>query len=57
VAEKLMNQHDVAERLGISPKTVGDWLRAGKLKGLKVGRFWRVREEDLQEFLKQAEQD
>ena len=35
-------------------ETIRQWLRSGKLGGVKVGRLWRVRESDLQEFL-QAE--
>ena len=46
----LLTPKQVAERLAISPKTVLDWLRAGTLKGVKVGDLWRVREEDLRAF-------
>ena len=49
--DKLLTQKEVAERLTLSPKTVGDWLRAGKLKGIKIGRLWRVKESDLQRFI------
>ena len=37
----------VAERLHLSPITVGHMLRAGKLPGVKVLRLWRVREAAL----------
>lgn len=50
--ERLLTPEDAAERLAVSSKTIRDWLRAGKLKGAKAGRLWRVREEDLEEFLK-----
>jgi excisionase family DNA binding protein len=40
-----------AARLRISRLTVGDWLRSGKLIGVKVGRLWRIRESDLEAFL------
>ena len=50
--EQLMTPKQAAERLIVSEKTVKDWLRAGTLKGIKVGRLWRIRESDLQEFLK-----
>ncbi|MCL6583361.1 MAG: helix-turn-helix domain-containing protein [bacterium] len=47
MAEKLLTLQDVAERLAVAPKTIRDWLREGKLKGLKVGKLWRVREQAL----------
>lgn len=50
--ERLMTRQQVAERLNVSLVTVGRWLREGKLKGVKAGRQWRVKENDLQEFLK-----
>jgi len=31
------------------------WLRAGKLKGTKIGRQWRFRREDVERFLKGQE--
>ena len=36
----------VAERIVVSPKTIRDWLRMGKLKGVRAGRLWRIREGD-----------
>jgi excisionase family DNA binding protein len=34
---------------------VRDWLRAGRIKGIKLGRIWRVRESDLEAFIKSLE--
>jgi excisionase family DNA binding protein len=50
--EKVYTPEGAAEALMVSPKTIREWLRTGKLKGVKIGRLWRVRESDLQEFLK-----
>lgn len=49
--EKVYTPEGAAEALMVSPKTIREWLRTGKLKGVKVGRLWRVRESDLQEIL------
>jgi excisionase family DNA binding protein len=49
--EKLYTPERAAEALMVSPKTVREWLRTGKLGGVKVGRLWRVRESDLEAFL------
>ncbi len=53
--DRLLTPEEVADRLHISRLTVGNWLRSGKLKGIKVGRLWRVRESDLEAFLKGGE--
>lgn len=52
--EVLMTPTEAAARLNISPVTLADWLRAGKLEGVKVGRLWRISETALQAFLTQG---
>lgn len=49
--EMFLAPEDAAEVLGVSRKTVREWLRRGKLRGVKVGRLWRIRESDLEAFL------
>jgi excisionase family DNA binding protein len=49
--QKLLTPDQVAERLQISRVTVMDFLRKGRLKGHRVGRLWRIKEEDLEAFL------
>jgi excisionase family DNA binding protein len=49
--ERLFSPEEVAERLGMSRYTIGEWLRSGRLKGRRIGRFWRVKESDLQAFI------
>ncbi|MDI9608469.1 MAG: helix-turn-helix domain-containing protein [Atribacterota bacterium] len=50
----LLTPKEVAEKLRVSEQTVLRWLRKGKLKGVKVGKLWRVREEDLRELIKEV---
>jgi len=54
--EKYYSTEDVAEILGFKEKTVREWLRTGKLKGKKVGRLWRVKESDLEDFITNTEE-
>ena len=44
----------IRDKLKVSEQTVLRWLRKGKLKGVKVGKLWRVREEDLRELIKEV---
>lgn len=57
MANKLLTPEAVAERPAISVRSVRKWLRVSKLKGTRVGRLWRVREEDLEAFLNQPEKE
>jgi excisionase family DNA binding protein len=48
---QLLSPEQVAERLQVSRWTVMDYLRAGRIKGHKVGRLWRIKEQDLEAFI------
>ncbi len=53
-SEDLLTVEEVARRLHVSAYTVREWLRAGKLKGYKLGPTkagWRVRAPDLDAFV------
>lgn len=53
VPERLLTPDQVAERLSLSVLTVRAWLRSGRLPGVKPGgRVWRVREIDLDEYIR-----
>lgn len=43
-----------AEILHLNPQVVRQYLRQGKLPGRKIGRHWRVIEEELTEFVRQG---
>lgn len=51
-AEQVYTPEQVAEHLQVSLKTIMLYLRSGKLKGFKVGRLWRIRERDLEAFMR-----
>lgn len=57
-ASVLLTVPEVAERLRVSQFTVREWLKAGKLRGLRPGGTrmgWRIRESDLEAFLTTTE--
>ncbi len=49
--EKLMDTEEVAEYLGIHPKTVMNLVERKQLKASKVGRVWRFRKSDVDAYL------
>ena len=51
----LLGAEEVASYLGLNPVTVYRWCRQGRLSCLRVGRYWRIRREALDEFLRQSE--
>ena len=51
LGERLLTPEEVAERLALSPVTVGHMLRAGELPGVKVKTLWRVRVSDLDAYI------
>lgn len=47
---KMYTCEDVAERYGVQVITVWDWIRKKKLPAIKIGKSYRIREEDLKTF-------
>jgi excisionase family DNA binding protein len=43
---------DLAQRYQISERQVAHLARIGNLPGFKIGKLWRFKEEDLQEWEK-----
>jgi excisionase family DNA binding protein len=56
--EQLLTTEQVAERLQISEWTLRDWLRTGKLRGIRLGSKragWRIRASEIERFLREQE--
>lgn len=47
---KMYTCADVAERYGVQIITVWDWIRKKKLAAMKIGKEYRVKESDLEQF-------
>jgi excisionase family DNA binding protein len=52
--EQTYTVQDAAKALRVNPATIRHWLKTGRLKGVKMGRRWRIRESDLEVFLPPA---
>jgi excisionase family DNA binding protein len=50
-----LSVQEVADRLGVSVFTIRRYIRAGKLRAIKLEGVYRLSREDLGEFLKSRE--
>lgn len=50
ILSKMYSCEEVSERYGIKLITVWDWIRKKKLPAIKIGREYRIKEEDLKAF-------
>jgi excisionase family DNA binding protein len=49
-APKFYTVDETAEILKVAPETVRRLLRSGRLRGVKVGRSWRIPERAIEDF-------
>jgi acetyl-CoA synthetase len=49
--DKLLTVEEAARTLKVKTETVRSWLRAGTLRGRKLGRVWRIPEGELHKLL------
>ena len=52
----IMTSREVAEILRVHPYTVNSLIRAGQLKAFKVSNRYRVRREDLEEYMEREDE-
>ena len=50
--ERLLTIYEVAEFLHINAMTVYSWVRDGKIPAFKIGKVWRFRKTEIDEWLK-----
>ena len=48
---KVYSLEEVADILKITRRTLYTYVKEGKLHAVKIGKYWRVSEQDLQDFL------
>jgi excisionase family DNA binding protein len=53
--EKLLNVKDVEDRLNIRQSTLRAWIFQGKIPVVHIGRLVRVKESDLERWIKDQE--
>jgi len=50
--DKLLSVNEVAKQLAVDPETVYRWIRDGDLKVFRAGGLWRIKQDDVEVFLK-----
>ena len=45
--EKLLDSKEAAQFLAVNTKTLQRLARSGDVRGIKIGKLWRFRKEDL----------
>jgi len=48
---KVFTLEEVAEILHLTRRTLYNYIKNGQLKAVKIGKYWRVSEETLQQFI------
>ena len=52
--EKWVNLEDIADYLGVSNDTVRGWVRQGKLPAYKVGKRYKFKYSEVDEWVRQG---
>ncbi len=55
--DAVFSTKEVAEKFKVTYLTVFRWIKAGKLKAFKVGKQYRVKQEDLEAFIEQSKSE
>jgi len=48
---KIYTVEEIASKLQLNEITIRRYLRSGKLVGVKLGKVWRITEDQLNDFL------
>ena len=50
-ADELLTPNEVADFLKVPVKTVWRWCRNGTLPAVKIGKYWRIPQDELNVFI------
>ncbi|MBU1144590.1 MAG: helix-turn-helix domain-containing protein [Firmicutes bacterium] len=42
---------EIKEILKVTQRTLYNYIKSGNLKAVKIGKYWRIKKSDLEEFL------
>jgi excisionase family DNA binding protein len=52
MSEEWLTLEEIAEELRVSVETVRRWIRKKQLKALSIGRGYRIKRKDYEDFLR-----
>ena len=55
--DTVFSSKEVAEKFKVTYLTVFRWIKSGKLKAFRVGKQYRVKQEDLEAFIEQSKSE
>lgn len=50
----LYDPEEVAKKLKLTRRTIYTYINSGKMPAVKIGHEWRVREDDLNQFIEKG---
>lgn len=53
--DRYQTVQELADRLEVAEATVRQWIKAGELRAIDIGKGWRIADADLESFLKSRE--
>lgn len=53
-AIKLYTIEEVSEILKVTPRTIYTFIKNNDLQAVKIGKYWRIKHEDLENFINQG---
>jgi len=56
MAEKFLNMRQAEERLGVSSRTIFNFIQRGELRGFKIGKSWRFEEGEIEAYIERQRQ-
>ncbi len=48
---KVYTLDEIVDLLHVTKRSIYSYIKDGKLKAVKIGKYWRVTQENLEEFL------
>lgn len=48
---KLYSIDEIADILKVTQRTIYNYIKSGSLKAIKIGKYWRIKHSDLEQFL------
>jgi excisionase family DNA binding protein len=55
IEDRWLSVHEIADYLGVRPDTVYKWIPRKNMPAHKVGRLWKFRKEEVDQWIRRGE--